>query len=61
MGGLVTLIHIPIPSVAADPVITATRARMIAPHKGASIYDVRSGWGMGVPKKQTKGTKSADL
>ena len=28
---------------------------------GASIYDVRSGWGRGVPKKQTKGTKAADL
>ena len=26
--------------------------------KGASVDDVRSGW---VPKKQTKGTKSADL
>ena len=24
---------------------------------GTSIYDVRSGWGEGVPKKQTKGTK----
>ena len=30
-------------------------------HKGASIYDVRSGWEEGVPKKQTNGTKSADL
>ena len=31
--------------------------------KGVSIYDVRSGWEgvRGVPKKQTKGTKSADL
>ena len=29
--------------------------------KGAFIYDVRSGWGEGVLKKQTKGTKSADL
>ena len=28
---------------------------------GASIYDVRNGWGEGVPKKQMKGTKSADL
>ena len=28
---------------------------------GASINDVRSGWGRGLPKKQTKGTKSADL
>ena len=27
--------------------------------KGASIYDIRSG--RGVPKKQAKGTKSADL
>ena len=26
----------------------------------ASIYDVRRGWGKGVPKKQMKGTKSAD-
>ena len=25
------------------------------------IYDVRSGWGRWVPKKQTKGTKSSDL
>ena len=24
--------------------------------EGASIYDVRSGWGKGVPKKPTKGT-----
>ena len=24
---------------------------------GASIYDVRRGWGEGVPKKQTKGTR----
>ena len=30
------------------------------PASGASIYDVRTGGG-GVPKKQTKGTKSADL
>ena len=29
--------------------------------KRASIYDVRSGWGEGVPKKQTKGTKLTDL
>ena len=29
--------------------------------KGASIYDVRSGWGEGVPKKQVNRTKSADL
>ena len=28
---------------------------------GASIYDVRTGRGRGVPKKQTKGTKSADF
>ena len=28
---------------------------------GASIHVVRSGWDEGVPKKQTKGTKSADL
>ena len=29
--------------------------------RGASIYDVHSGWGRGIPKKQTKGTKSSDL
>ena len=29
--------------------------------KGASKYDVRSWMGEGVPKKQMKGTKSADL
>ena len=28
--------------------------------EGVSIYDVRSGWGEGVPKKQTKRIKSAD-
>ena len=27
----------------------------------ASIYDLCSGWGEGVPKKQMKGTKSTDL
>ena len=29
--------------------------------RGASICDVRSGWGEGVPKRQTKGTTSADF
>ena len=30
-------------------------------HKGPYLYDVRNGWGEGVPKKQTKGTKPVDL
>ena len=29
--------------------------------QGPYLYDVRIGWGKGVPKKQRKGTKSADL
>ena len=35
-------------------------ARIIIICKGASIYEVRSGWGEGVTKKQTRRTKSAD-
>ena len=29
--------------------------------KGPYLYDICTGWEEGVPKKQTKGTKSADL
>ena len=29
--------------------------------KGASIYEVRSGWGRGVPKKQTKGARLCEF
>ena len=48
---------LPLPSSASieNRSLTQSCARL-----GASIYDVRSGWGEGGPKKQTKGTKSAD-
>ena len=29
--------------------------------KGPCLYDVRTGWGRGVPKKQTKGTRLREL
>ena len=57
--------------VELDPENAAAKKRMAAcanhiraqRAKGPYLYDVRSGWGggEGVPKKQMKGTKSADL